>query len=100
MRLRPGGGPETQHCVGANQSGEKHDFGRQEQPHDGFAQGDGQARLILQRTRVVRRFVMCVNGGSHAVGSTFFNQLKVTQFWARGGFHIDLLQERRHQQQH
>ena len=46
--LRPDGGTEPEHDVAAEESGEKHDLGREEQPHDELSLREGQPRLVLE----------------------------------------------------
>ena len=48
VRPRPGQGTEAQHDVRADQAGEEHDLGREEQPHDQLAVGERQAGLVLE----------------------------------------------------
>ncbi len=58
--------PEPQHNVSANQTGKKHNFSRQEQPHDRLAQRKRQAGLILQ-LQMMRMFVMHGGSSCHSV---------------------------------
>jgi hypothetical protein len=65
LRMRPavGGGAIPKHDVRADEGGEEHDFGREEEPEAELAVGNRQRRLVLELDMPVAVLAFVVLGG-------------------------------------